>query len=146
MADDPETRRDVLEHFSDILAECLQGAATLRAGAFGGKVFNRVPRQMCRQRFAFGQCLGWCRRLRRRFGLAGMGILGLSRFIIPRQFAAPAFEFFQRQFQLSHRLFELLGTTTELHAPQFGDDELEAFDFGLLGADQRFEQGGVVGQ
>ena len=66
MADHPETRRDILQHFSDILAELLQGAATLRATAFRGEVLHGFPRQMLGQGFALGA--GCCRRRRRRFG------------------------------------------------------------------------------
>ena len=49
MADDPERRRDVVEHFGDVLAELAQRAAALRAGA-GGLVRRRGARQMIRKR------------------------------------------------------------------------------------------------
>jgi hypothetical protein len=97
---------------------------------------------MIRQRLAFGLGLGTLPApIRPRWN----GFLWLGLFIA-RQFAAPAFEFFQREFKLGDRFVHLFGTTTELHAPEFGDDELEVFDFGLLRTDQCLEQGGVVGQ
>jgi hypothetical protein len=39
----------------------------------------------------------------------------------------------------------LFGATTKLHPTEFGDDELEVFDLGLLRTDQCLEQSGVVG-
>ena len=48
MADDPERRRDVVEHLGDV-AELAQRAAALRAGA-GGLVRSRGARQMIRKR------------------------------------------------------------------------------------------------
>lgn len=48
--------------------------------------------------------------------------------------------------KLGDRFVHLFGTTTELHAAEFGNNELEVFDLGLLRTDQCLEQGGVVGQ
>ncbi len=50
-----------------------------------------------------------------------------------------AFEFFEGEFELGDRVVHLLGTTTKLHTTEFGDDELEMFDFCLLCTDQRLE-------
>ena len=96
------------------------------------------------QRFTFGLGFGWSRRFRHRFVLAGEGFFWLGLFLA-RQFAAPAFEFFQREFKLGDCFAHLFGTTTELHPTEFGDNELEVFNLGLLRTDQRLEQGGVVG-
>ena len=49
VADDPERRRDVVQHLGDVLAEPAQCTATLRAGA-GGLVRDRGARQMIGKR------------------------------------------------------------------------------------------------
>lgn len=144
MADDPETGGDVLQDLSDILAKFLQGAATIRAGTFCWTMLNGVPWQMLGQRFTFGLGFGWNRYFRHRFVLAGEVFVWPGLFIA-RQFGAPAFEFFQREFKLGDCFAHLFGTTTELHATELGNDELEVFDFGLLRTNQRLEHGGVVG-
>ncbi len=90
---------------------------------------------MHRQRFALGS--GRCRLRRLRFG-NGFGLIELGR-LVAGLFDATAFDFFLRPFKLRDRFVQLFGTTTELHTPQLGDNELEVFNLGLLRANQCFE-------
>ena len=57
--------------------------------------------------------------------------------VATRLLSMPAFELFEGEFELCDRSVQLLGTATELHPTEFGNDELEVFDLGLLRADQR---------
>ena len=57
-----------------------------------------------------------------------------------------AFQFFQGKFELRDRIIHLLGTPAELHATEFGNNELEVFNFCLLSTHHRLEQSGVVRQ
>ncbi len=124
-----------------ILTEWLQGTAAVRAGAFRRTMLNGLPWQMLRQRLAFG--FGWRVRCWSRKGFRGLALLG---WLVTRLFGTHAFEFFEGEFKLGDRFVHLFGTTTELHAAEFGNNELEVFDLGLLRTDQCLEQGGVVGQ
>ena len=92
-------------------------------------MFDRFARQVIGQGVTLGdrRCVGVGFRRRHR------------RFVAWSLLGAHAFEFFKREFELRDRLVHLLGATAELHAPEFGDDELEAFDFGLLRAHQCLE-------
>ncbi len=136
MPDHTEARGHVFENFGNVLAQCLQGAATVRAAVIRRPVFDRFARQVIGQGLTLGNRryvgVGFRRRHR---GFVAWSLLG-----------AHAFEFFKREFELRDRLVHLLGAAAELHAPEFGNDELEVFDFSLLRAHQGLEQSGVVGQ
>src|SRR5690606_7760277 len=53
-------------------------------------------------------------------------------------------QLFERQLQLVEHAIELLGTPTELHAPQLGDHQFQVLDFPALGGNQGFQGLDVV--
>ena len=98
-------------------------------------MLNGLPRQMCVQRFALGS--GFLRVRQFRFG-NGFGFLWRGS-LVAWPLGAHTFDFFQRQLKGRDRFVQLFGATTERHAPQLGDHELEVFNLCLLCADPYFE-------
>lgn len=138
MADHLETGRDIVEDFRDIFTQRLQVTATIRAARRFGFVHHGFPRQMVGERFANRLTTRFLRRHRCR----GDGAFSLG-----------SFEFLKGEFELPEHLVDLLGSLTELQAPELGDDQFEMFDFGiplgeqaLLRQNHRLQGIGVSGQ
>jgi hypothetical protein len=130
VANHPEARRNVFELLADILPQPLEGAATRRT-AFGfGRMLDAFAGSMRGQGIPMGRRGGFaCRRF------------GNGR---KRRFGASAFHLFQRQFQLADHPGEAFRTTTEFHAPQLGNDELQVLDLGFSGGNFGFTSDKLV--
>ncbi len=131
MANHPEAGGHIVEHFGNILTQWLEMTAAIRAARLLRRMNHGVSRQVIRQRFAHRFAGGFCCR---------------DDFREASPFRLAGFEFFQRQFELPDHVVDLLGTLTELHAPQLGYDQLEMLDFCLLGYHHGLQGGGVAGQ
>lgn len=118
MPDDLEARRDVLQHFGNILAQVLEASAALRAASALRGVIDRLAGQ------GFGEGLAlagaWLSRCRIRRGERGartqrMGFKGQPEVELARR--GPVF-----------------GTLAEMQAPVFGHQKLQVLDlYRLLG-------------
>ena len=114
MADDAERARHVVRHLGHVLAERVQLAAAVRAGARRG-VLHHIARQARGARLAHRlapRCLGW-RRCRGRFRRGGRGLGDLL------------FQIAEQQVELLDRAAQLLRGGAEPLAQQPGQAQLQ---------------------
>ena len=106
-----EARRHVLQNFGHVIAQMTKFAATAWALRIGSMDVDFTGQMLGQWLAAYGCTwarLGWWWR-----GQCGLADLQL----------------FERQLQLVEHAIELLGTPTELHAPQLGDHQFQVLDF-----------------
>ena len=121
-----EARRHVLQNFGHVIAQMTKFAATAWALRIGSMDVDFTGQMLGQWLAAYGCTwarLGWWWR-----GQCGLADLQL----------------FERQLQLVEHAIELLGTPTELHAPQLGDHQFQVLDFPALGGNQGFQGLDVV--
>jgi len=112
--DHPETRRHVIEHLRDVLADLAHRRTAVRTVA-GRLVQHLLARQVIGQRPAHR------RRLLLRLGSGRRGLLRLG-----------ALQFFQPQLVLFDLPVKALGGAAELHALELCDQKLQVFDLGQI--------------
>ena len=112
MADHAETAWYPFELFGNVLAQGVKTTAAGGASFAWRRVHFLVSRQVIRQGTAH-------RLLARRL---------VGRWNLARRFAFVSLQVFQLQFQLLDLVVELLRLAAELHAPQFGNLQLEMLD------------------
>src|SRR6266567_912667 len=115
VADHLEAGRNPFQNLGDIFAELLQRAAALRAGWFRRCVGPDLARQMLGKGTA---------------SLRGGSGVGRVRFRGGRRqrLDTMSFEVFELQFELLNLPLDLLRLSSELQAPQFGDQQLQMFN------------------